>query len=146
MTPSARKLTIVLAILLVSVGIGSGLLALEAYLAPFPGPDNLECYEDIIDGLEASTFRWQVFYLPVFQLWVSVAVGLLISGRFAWLQNIGASLFVLGLVFVHHATTSFKSAAIFVPIYLVGGMIVATVARRSWARTNTKESDKTAGQ
>lgn len=144
MSPSVRKLTIVLVLLLVSVVIGSGLLALESYLAPFPGPDTQECYDDVVDRLEASTMRWQVFYLPVFQLWMSVGVGLLISGRLAWLQNLVASVFVLGLVFVHHATTSMTSAGIFVPIYLLGGMIIATVVRSKWAKIGTAATEEAA--
>ena len=130
MSPSARRLTVVLALLLGSVVIGSGLLALEAHLAPFPTPNDPKSFHEAVDGLEASTFRWQVFYLPVFQLLLSVSVGLLISGGYAWLENIGASLFVLGLVLVHHATTSMQSAWIFVPLYVVFGAVVSTLVRR----------------
>ncbi len=130
MTASSRWIFVVVGILLCSVIVGSGLLTLEAHLAPFPGPgDDSTVTDEKLDGLVASTFRWQVIYLPLMQLGICVGVGLLISGRFAWLENLGASLFVLGLVFVHHATVSFKSAEIFVPIYLVGGMIVATLIR-----------------
>ncbi len=89
----------------------------------------IETSDERLDALEASTFRWQVMYLPLLQLGISLGVGLLISGRFAWLENFGASLFVLGLVFVHHATTSFTSAEIFVPVYVIGGMTVATIVR-----------------
>ena len=119
----------VVGILLCSVVIGSGLLALEARLAPLPRQDDSKSFDERVDGLEASTFRWLVAYLPLLQLGISAGVGLLISGRFAWLENLGASLFVLGLVFVHHATVSFKSAYIFMPVYIVGGMIVATIVR-----------------
>ncbi len=130
MTASSRWIFVVVGILLCSAIVGSGLLALEAHLAPFPGPgDDSTIADEKLDGLVASTFRWQVIYLPLMQLGISIGVGLLISGRFAWLENFGASLFVLGLVFVHHATVSFKSAEIFVPVYLIGGMIVATLIR-----------------
>ncbi len=129
MTASSRGVFVVVGILLCSVVVGSGLLALEARLAPFPKPDDSKTSDERLDALEASTVRWQVMYLPLLQLGVSLGVGLLISGRFAWLENFCASLFVLGLVFVHHATVSFKSAWIFVPVYLVGGMIVASVVR-----------------
>ena len=130
MIRSSRWVFVVLALLLGSVVVGSGLLALEAYLAPFPGPDDTRTYDEAFDALEASTVRWQVIYLPLLQLGVSVGVGLLISGRLAWLKNFGASLFVLGLVFVHHATVSFKSAWIFVPLYLVLGAVASTLVRR----------------
>ena len=69
----------------------------------------------------------------------------MISGRFAWLENIGGSLYVLGLVFVHHATTSMKSAAIFVPIYLVAGIVIATVVRSKWARVNRTHEEEATG-
>lgn len=123
---------VVLALLLGSVVVGSGLLALEGHLAPLPGPDDPRTFDESLDALEVSTFRWQAIYLPLLQLGVSTGVGLLISGRFAWLENLGASLFVLGLVFVHHATTSFRSAAIYVPVYLVLGAVVAMILR--WKR------------
>ena len=130
MTASSRWIFVVVGILLCSVVVGAGLLALEAHLAPFPGPgDDSTVADEKLDALEASTFRWQVIYLPLLQLGICVGVGLLISGRFAWLENFGASLYVLGLVFVHHATVSFKSAWIFVPVYVFGGMIVATIVR-----------------
>ncbi len=129
MTASGRGVVVVVGILLCSVVVGSGLLALEARLAPFPKPDDTKTSDERLDALEASTFRWQVMYLPLLQLGISLGVGLLISGRFAWLENFGASLFVLGLVFVHHATTSFTSAEIFVPVYVIGGMTVATIVR-----------------
>jgi len=122
---------VVLALLLGSVVVGSGLLALETRLAPFPkAGDDPGVFEEKLDALEASTFRWQVVYLPVLQLGISVGIGLLISGRFAWLENFGASLFVLGLVFVHHATVSFKSAWILVSVYVVVGAVVSTLIRR----------------
>ncbi|MCK5379664.1 MAG: hypothetical protein KAJ78_09675 [Acidobacteria bacterium] len=130
MIRSSRWVFVVLALLLGSVVVGSGLLALEAYLAPFPGPDDTRTYDEAFDALEASTVRWQVIYLPLLQLGISVGVGLLIPGRLAWLENFGASLFVLGLVFVHHATVSFKSAWIFVPLYLVLGAVASTLVRR----------------
>lgn len=131
MKSSSRCVFVVLALLLGSVVVGSGLLALEARFVPFPGAgDDSGVFEGKLDALEASTFRWQVVYLPVLQLGISVGVGLLISGRFAWLENFGASLFVLGLVFVHHATVSFKSAWIFVPLYVVFGAVVSTLVRR----------------
>ncbi len=130
MTASSRRIFVVVGILLCSVVVGAGLLALEAHLAPFPGPgDDSTVADKKLDALETSTFRWQVIYLPLMQLGISVGVGLLILGRFAWLENFGASLYVLGLVFVHHATVSFKSAEIFVPVFLVAGMIVATLVR-----------------
>ena len=137
MTASSRGVFVVVGILLCSVVVGSGLLALEARLAPFPKPDDSKTSDERLDALEASTFRWQVLYLPLLQLGISLAVGLLISGRFAWLENLGASLFVLGLVFVHHATISFKSAEIFVPVYVIGGMILASVVR---ARTEGRRA------
>ncbi len=130
MTASSRWIFVVVGILLCSVVVGAGLLALEAHLAPFPGSgDDPAVADRKLDALEASTFRWQAIYLPLMQLGICVGIGLLISGRFAWLQNIGASLYVLGLVFVHHATVSFKSAYIFVPTYLVLGAVLATVVR-----------------
>ncbi len=129
MTRPSRAVFVVLALLLGSVFVGSGLLALEAYLAPFPKQEDSKSFDERVDALEASTSRWQVIYLPLLQLGISVGVGLLISGRFAWLENLGASLFVLGLVFVHHATVSFKSAWIFVPAYVIGGMVVAMMVR-----------------
>jgi len=129
MTASSRGVFVVLGLLLTSVVVGSGLLALEAHLAPFPRADDVKSSDERLDALEASTFRWQVVYLPLMQLGISVGVGLLISGRFAWLENFCASLFVLGLVFVHHATVSFKSAEVFLPVYVIGGMIVASVVR-----------------
>jgi hypothetical protein len=128
-------------ILLCSVVVGSGLLALEAHLAPFPSADDVKTSDERLDALEASTVRWLLIYLPLLQLGVSLGVGLLISGRFAWLENFGASLFVLGLVFVHHVTVSFKSAWIFVPLYVVVGMIVAMVVRAK----GLKRSKKTEG-
>lgn len=129
MNRSSRWVFVVLGLLLGSVVVGSVLLAVEAYRAPFPGPDDPKTFDERADALEASTVRWQVIYLPMLQLGVSVGVGLLISGRFAWLENFGASLFVLGLVFVHHASVSFKSAWIFVPLYVVVGAVLATLIR-----------------
>ena len=138
MTQSSRRVFVVVGLLLCSVVVGSGLLMLEARMAPFPRADDTETYDQRLDALEASTLRWQVVYLPLMQLGISVGIGLLITGRFAWAENLGASLFVLGLVFVHHATISLKSAEIFVPLYLVLGAVVATMVR--FKRTKVKSS------
>ncbi len=129
MSPSARTMTVILALLLCSAVVGTGLLVLEKRLAPLPGPNDLRTFDQAVDALEASTMRWQAFYLPALQLVVSIAVGFLIVGRGAWYQNLLASLFVLALVFIQHATTSFSSAGIAVPAYLFAGMAVAGLVR-----------------
>jgi len=129
MTASSRRVFVVVGLLLCSVVVGSGLLALEARSAPFPTPDDTRTYEEALDELASSTLRWQRVYLPLLQLGISIGVGVLIAGRMVWLENLGASVFVLALVFVHHATTSLWSAAIFVLLYLVVGALAATVVR-----------------
>jgi hypothetical protein len=129
MTASSRRIFVVVGLLLCSVVVGSGLLVLEAHVAPFPNSDDTRTYDEALDALAASTVRWQTIYLPILQLGVSIGVGVLIAGRMAWLENFGASLFVLALVFIHHATVSFTSAKIFVPVYLVGGAVLATMVR-----------------
>ena len=129
MTASSRRAFILLALLTGSVVVGSALLAIEAHLAPLPGPDNPKTFDETVDSLEASTVRWLWFYLPAFGLGIAVGVGRLIRGSHAWLDFVVASLFFMGLVFVHHVTVSFKSAWIFVPVYLFVGMLVATLIR-----------------
>lgn len=130
MTTSSRRAFILLALLLGSVVVGSGLLGLEAHLAPLPGLDNLKTFDETVDSLEASTVRWLWFYLPVLGLALAVGVGRLISGSHAWLDFVVASPFFIGLVFVHHVTVSFKSAWIFLLLYLVFGAAVSTIVRR----------------
>lgn len=130
MTASSRRAFILLGLLTGSVVIGSGLLALEAHLAPLPGPDNPKTFDETVDSLEVSTVRWLWFYLPALGLVVAVGAGRLIRGSHAWLDFVVASPYFMGLVFVHHVTVSFKSAWIFVPLYLVLGAVVSTMVRR----------------
>lgn len=121
---------VVVLLLLVSVIVGVGFLTLERHLAPLPGQGATGDFDETVDDLEASTFRWVVIYLPAFQMAMCSAVGLLIAGRWAWLQNALSSLFILALVFVHHATISFTIAGVALPLYMLGGMLLATRIRR----------------
>lgn len=129
MTASSRRALILLALFSGSVFVGSALLAIEAHLAPLPGPDNPKTFDETVDSLEASTVRWLWFYLPILGLALAVGVGLLVSGSHAWLDFVLVSPFFMGLVFVHHVTVSFKSAWIFVPLYLGLGAVVSTIVR-----------------
>lgn len=130
MNASSRRAFILLALLLGSVVVGSALLAIEAQLAPLPGPDNSKTFDETVDSLEASTVRWLWFYLPLLGVALAVGVGRLISGSHAWLDFFLACPFFLGLVFVHHVTVSSKSAWIFVPVYGIAGALVSMLIRR----------------
>lgn len=129
MNPGRRRAAVILGLLLLTTAIGTGLIALESRLAPLPGPDNPYSFDETVTRLEASTLRWQRFYLPALEAIVVLGVALCGRGRGAWLECLAASPFVFSMVGIEHMATSLGSAETALAVYVVLSPLAAALLR-----------------
>ncbi len=139
MSAGGKRAFVILGLILATAVISWALTTMEARVAPIPGTYTSETLDAGLDALAASITRWQLIYLPLMQLLVAVGVGLLLDGRFAWLESAAASLFILArIVMIQSTTVSWANSFMWVAVYVVTGGVIAQVVRR-WKSQKTSE-------